>query len=974
MRSLAKMFVAYRRAKLELTTRPGNLLPYAKYESHLQRNLQRLRNKLRDSRWFDEIRIGEVGVWPKKVSVERGRTVRVGTHQSPKVGEADIRIVLCPSVEFGVAEAIWVDKFGPALDCLLSSSCMGYRLQLESDSGTVRESSRFLFQHWPTAYQGFQQGALSAARQYLANGTQCTIASFDFASYYDGIDPGFLLSDVFVNRLVRAADRKRVRFDAGEYLRATDSLLGAFRRFRSQVGIATGLRPECDLGRGIPIGSLISCLVANVALAPLDRWMSRRTSYVSRYVDDIILVSGDPDLHQLDANDIAHHLLPTRRSESDEQIRVSEKRLGRHGSSFTLQRSKLKVFLLRGDEGIEHLDAIGADLRSVQSERRVFLGTEDTAARTGSLLTEDGAKLTTLRDADVLRLERLSASVELMKVERLLPMLCRAARRDFLKERLSLLAKSANEIVGWVRFLDFFRRLLGVCISGGDAASAQVLVRAFRRHSKLLCAPAVRLSWSRKDVSNDEIRRLLRVTLQNMVADVVASSLSDDPPRSILGTLYDDEAVPESQWRRWAVLLGLSDLRARSPRDDRVLNPELFRDIDQERRRSGRWFVEPAQRAVLKDFRSLCERAGDHTYEHLSDMALLLARRPPSYLDLVLLTLGAGEPPSEVHSYCNVLRQTRYTGPTQRPAPDNSYNWLVTPIGRTKVADPRLILANLSTSRDAYACALKGPTDPHADRDRVTGLTNVLDEIVRHADPQIRPNLVVLPELSIPQTWKHTIGSYLLSNGVAVAMGLEYAHPRPNEVVNEVVALVPSGSSTVAGGVWSKRYPAAREGKKILGAAKRLVPRPPPFDGGGCLVSCFGNLSCLICSELIEVTQVARLFGRADIVAVPAWNTDTQSFDHLLRSASLSLHAFVGVANNNAFSDCRIRSPRKKPWAREEARLISRKRNGVISAVLELESLRAFQAGTPLKRQENANDTKPDWKPLPPGYPTVPWG
>jgi len=103
----------------------------------------------------------------------------------------------------------------------------------------------------------------------------------------------------------------------------------------------------------------------------------------------------------------------------------------------------------------------------------------------------------------------------------------------------------------------------------------------------------------------------------------------------------------------------------------------------------------------------------------------------------------------------------------------------------------------------------------------------------------------------------------------------------------------------------------------------------------------FGNLSVLICSELLESQRVADLLGRVELVLVPSWNTDTASYDHLIQSVGMHLHAVIAVANNGHYSDCRAWAPRQLRWQRDLCRLIERDVNSIVTVDVPLGSLRA---------------------------------
>jgi len=111
---------------------------------------------------------------------------------------------------------------------------------------------------------------------------------------------------------------------------------------------------------------------------------------------------------------------------------------------------------------------------------------------------------------------------------------------------------------------------------------------------------------------------------------------------------------------------------------------------------------------------------------------------------------------------------------------------------------------------------------------------------------------------------------------------------------------------------------------------------------------------------MIEARRIADLLARVEVLLVPSWNTDTASYDHLIKSVGLQLNAIVAIANNGTKSDCRAWAPQWERWRRDLCRLIARNSDDVIAFDLPLSELRDFRLNPNVKEQ---------WKPLPPDWP-----
>lgn len=62
-----------------------------------------------------------------------------------------------------------------------------------------------------------------------------------------------------------------------------------------------------------------------------------------------------------------------------------------------------------------------------------------------------------------------------------------------------------------------------------------------------------------------------------------------------------------------------------------------------------------------------------------------------------------------------------------------------------------------------------------------------------------------------------------------------------------------------------------------------------------------GNLffAILICSELTNIAYRSFLRGKIDVLFIPAWNKDLETFNALVESAALDVHAYISVCNDS---------------------------------------------------------------------------
>lgn len=200
--TFADLLLAFRIAKRMIATERGcvGLFNLAHFEMHLASRIGRLRRLLKNDRWFDSIDLGRMVVMPKSVepkTKEKPDIVRIGNALPTKVN-LSVRLQLEPTPEFTIVEVLYLWEFGAALEALLDYSCVGYRLKRVSREGQMDRYDREVYEHWPSAFERYRNDPIEAACAALQDGHHVTVTSTDVVSFFDSIDPEFLLARPFV--------------------------------------------------------------------------------------------------------------------------------------------------------------------------------------------------------------------------------------------------------------------------------------------------------------------------------------------------------------------------------------------------------------------------------------------------------------------------------------------------------------------------------------------------------------------------------------------------------------------------------------------------------------------------------------------------------------------------------------------------------------------------------------------------------
>ena len=239
--------------------------------------------------------------------------------------------------------------------------------------------------------------------------------SADLVSFYDTIDPAFMLGEKLFTELKEHGVSKK---DIFEYKQATVSLLKAYARFHKVASSRVALLIEI----GVPLGALTSRVVANLSLVPLDCHIAAQFDILCyrRYVDDIVIVAHSPKADEGLENTL-RRFLPVLQDD-DTVLRFDVTVLDRQGSEFQLQKAKIRIHHLEGVQGIDFVEAVAFDFAKTVSEGRSFIDSatfvENGVSHLIGASETTGSPLRVLREADRAHLERFALSTSLSSLER----------------------------------------------------------------------------------------------------------------------------------------------------------------------------------------------------------------------------------------------------------------------------------------------------------------------------------------------------------------------------------------------------------------------------------------------------------------------------------------------------------------------------------------------------------------------------
>ena len=104
------------------------------------------------------------------------------------------------------------------------------------------------------------------------------------------------------------------------------------------------------------------------------------------------------------------------------------------------------------------------------------------------------------------------------------------------------------------------------------------------------------------------------------------------------------------------------------------------------------------------------------------------------------------------------------------------------------------------------------------------------------------------------------------------------------------------------------------------------------------------RFALLICSELTNISYRTALRGQIDALFVPEWNQDIETFNALVESAALDIHAYIIQCNDRQYGDSRIRAPYKDSWKRDVLRVKGGIHDYCVTGEIDVQALRQFQS------------------------------
>ena len=991
MTTLQDLGLAYRKAKVDLYySSHASLEAIADYEENLHASLTALLANISgdDESWVTQPEfIGGWSLAAKKVEMSCWEDYRkqhgnglifsspaeewahacdlLAKDEPSKKPEAQFRVMAQCSLDFHVLSTLWMLEVGHLFDAKLTDCAYGNRLRRTQIGNGINKFSLGTFQPYLKPFRDWRDQGIEAMRTALSAEKKIVALTADVSSFYHELNPGFMLKPAFVIDVLGL-----------ELNGAQNKLHRLFIQALKSWAAATPLK------KGLPVGLPASAVVANVALAELDRFVEQQCAplYYGRYVDDILLVmENGASFHStvelwewLFARSSGK--LGWVAGEELKQISFQPEYLS--DSQIRFANAKNKVFMLAGEPGKTLVDAIAHQIHERASEWRAMPRLPRSPSHVGTDLLaatqSDGEAADNLRKADALTMRRAGFAIKLRDFEAYERDLEPEAWRD---HRQAFFRAFVQHVLVLPQFFDlavYLPRVIRLATACEDFEALRKILRGLEQLCKQVtehCELGIKACPKHSLPPASELiarwQKQIYTTVRESISAAFPPRLSKAGKQAWQAHMADYLPVLDFD----ALLSWYLTPKGFQAQQARLFSFDLahmpFRFIGLPREMVAQRGI-PARKTVTH-----CTTAADLLPDTVLDGShrlakwirfknlphgLLFATRPYNLPELFILNKAAYDAAEREAMQAVVLAVRGFSLGESAPCFDK-HGVLQIPDGEPQ-RRYGIAVSSWKTRMASWTASVMRMPDP--DAERYVRLCRLLDGVI--AQPQ-HSRYLVLPELALPAHWFIRIARKLQGRGISLITGIEYLHASKGRVRNQVwAALSHDGLGFPSLMIYrqDKQRPALHEEQELQRlAGLELKPdktwKTPPILQHGDL-----RFAMLICSELTNISHRAALRGKVDALFVPEWNPDTETFNALVESAALDMHAYIVQCNDRQYGDSRIRAPFKESWQRDLLRVKGGITDYCVIGEIDVQALRQFQSSY-------RSPDKP-FKPVPDGF------
>lgn len=931
---------------------------------------------------------------------------------------AEFRLMAKPSVDFHILSALWITKVGHLYDEKLMQNSYGSRLRRthvkdssEAAFGELNPLSLGSFKHYLGPFQQWRDNGLKAMRESLENEEPIVAITSDVHEFYHKLNPKFLLDKDFLTliNLELGSDE--------EWL--THLLIKAIEAWGAKTPINDGLPvgvAASALIANVALAGLDQLIIEEIA--PI--YYGRYVDDIILVLDASLNYKSIPDLSTWIVERSKNQLELRKGENHCEGIAFIPKY--HDGSEILFSGKKSKVFMLEGSTGRVLVDSLVDEINTRASEWRglpsLARDSKDIASDLVSAASSDGERADNLRKADSLSMRRSAFALKIRDFEAYEHDLMASEWEEPRRAFINTFTEHVLALPLFFELATYLPRIIRLATACGDFQELKALLLRLDKMYKLVsntCKVQIAACPDQSTPGKGLIMKRWAESLELLIDESIKASAPKDLFR-VKKQFEELSLSGDNNGLRWAAILEeVQRASASLFKHDLAYYPlrviGLPKEVSIGRQQTHK--VIHSLPAMKKDnvpltgdiscgvevlFEHLannehhlspkmdeCEsppemdkcNRGLETKEcckeiDLSDLKLplgfLFPTRPFNLLELQVIF----DDPYSDKNACKIesinLALRGYSVKQFTPKWSKckkEYPKLTVPSS----SDSENVVIGLTswlTEESRWEAMAKQEKQPNLERyERLMTLMNATMKSKK------RPDYVVLPEVALPARWFLSIARKLHRKGIGLISGIEYQHTVSGSVTNQVWAALPQeghGFPTMSLYRQDKQVPALGEESALWNTGGvKLSPQNlfKEFNGAACppVIQHGGfHFGILICSEFTNIQNRSLLRGQIDALFVPKWNKDTETFNALVESAALDIHAYIVQCNNRLYGDSRLRAPYKERWERDVLRINGGLTDYFVIGKINVKALRHFQS------YHRSPTEKAKYKPVPDGF------
>lgn len=871
-------------------------------------------NESQLDKWLNEI---SLSLYPKKViGVEDNTDKHVITNTPPyqmKVEKLMVKANI--PVELCILDIAWLLLYGFKIDSKFYSHSYGNRMDLISNDSGVRIGNA-LFKKYQSQYQGWWGNGIKAANQYLKNNEDVTIINFDIRSCYHSIDFNF---DDFFAYYDKNWSEDNLREDA-----LTQTVVKIYKRYweitqNTDIEVFKG---NNDGKHPLPLTLMSAHVLANWYLSPLDSFILEQYKpyYYGRYVDDCMVVLKANSTNGSLEESIQKELPGFMTVNGDKIVFAFARGEYQRLSTFELQRDKLYVYRFNCMLPQASLDEFVQGQMERSSEFR-FL-TDDIDA--GSVNLEFATLVNTLdaeeepgRRFNILEENKYKLAVYLAKLS------SRLSKYGQKYEHYGEVEKVYRYFTdGYlIKHYQLWERLMTVFVLAGKKEYVAEFTSNVKRQIEIL-TPKVGLFGENEETGMLQLKNSLLFHLeqsQNMALSLHREDLE-------INTLYLDTFMTRMHYNQLPLQEFYEDFATdgvKSRMNSFSLKENLLK---------YQWMPYYVKYYAIVSALSIGEQYQPEVYRRAFDIYCTLNHVGHTYDWMAFCRLPQGDDVSEFNvdlAKVPLYEDKRTVSVVEMDIDDNDALDVIDTFGVV-------------------------------DADKLVIFDNILDQITKI----YKTDIFILPELSLPIYELMSYCLYSAKHERAFVSGMEYV-VKNNTVYNYIITCLPItlyGNKDAVPVIRLKTHYAPKEIESIHKKGKIVPQSTGKWQN---LYHWHGHVfASYYCFELASIKERSFFYSMIDAIYSPVFNKDTYYFNNIAESMARDMHCYFILCNVSHYGDSRVTRPDshiKMNMLKVKGGNTTDNRAVVLSATLDVDSLRKFQKMAMEEQDDTFKKTPPDY-------------